>query len=94
MSQSLGQGKSNSEVIETAVSKLQQKVLLTDQQAADLKKVLKNNADNISNSSTRDKAISNTKSKLEGMLDARQKAKYSIVKDDWWNNLAKDLNQQ
>jgi septal ring factor EnvC (AmiA/AmiB activator) len=93
ISQSYGQGKSDSEVIETAVAKLQQKVLLSDQQAADLKTVLKRNAENISNNSTRNKAITDSKSKLEGMLDARQKAKYSIIKDDWWNTLAKDLSQ-
>jgi hypothetical protein len=89
----LGQDKSSSEIIETAVAKLQQKVLLSDQQASDVMSLLTRNADSLKNGATRDKAVKDANSKIEQMLDARQKAKYSIIKDDWLSNLSKELSQ-
>jgi hypothetical protein len=93
ISQTHAQDKRSSEVIETAVAKLQQKVLLSDKQTADVTTLLNRNAEGLRNSSTRDKTVNDAKLKVEGMLDARQKAKYSIIKNDWWNTLARDLSQ-
>jgi hypothetical protein len=90
----MGQGKSDSAVIETSVAKLQQKVLLSDKQAADIKTLLNRNAGSIKNEATRNKTVSDSKSRIEALLDIRQKAKYSIIENDWWNNLVRDLDQR
>jgi restriction endonuclease Mrr len=83
------QEKASSDVIETAVAKLQQKVLLTDEQSSEVKTLLTGNENKLNDPAT----INNVKTKVEGLLDMRQKAKYQIIKDDWWNNLSKDLQQ-
>jgi len=87
------QNKSGSDVLETAVAKLQQKVLLSDQQASQVKSILSGNLKNMQNASTKAKAVNEAKTKVEGLLDARQKAKYSIIKDDWWSNLTREIDE-
>jgi hypothetical protein len=87
-----GQDKSNSDVIETSVAKLQQKVLLSDRQASEIKTLLNRNAEDLKNNSRREQTLRTLKSDVEKVLDARQKAKYSIIQNDWWNTLVRDLS--
>jgi hypothetical protein len=89
----MGQDKSASDIIETSVAKLQQKVLLSDKQAGDIISILNRNAENIKNDSTRNKTVKDTKTRIQTILDSRQKAKYSIIENDWWNTLVRDLEQ-
>lgn len=85
------QDNNKSDEIATSVAKLQQKVLLDDSQAAKVKSIISSNLPRLREPSTQGKALSESKSRVEGLLDARQKAKYAIIKDDWWNNLIKEL---
>jgi phenylalanyl-tRNA synthetase beta subunit len=82
------QSKAGTDIIGNAVAKLQQKVLLSETQASEIKTLLNRNINNLQSNQ-----VGDLKSKVEGMLDAKQKAKYSIIKDDWWNNLVRDSGQ-
>lgn len=71
------------QVITGMVSKLQQKVLLTADQKSQIINII--NSDDSEN-------LSNSRARIEGLLDERQKAKYNIIKDDWWKSLNRGLN--
>ncbi len=83
--------KSDNEIINSAVSRLQQKVLLDDKQAANINSLLIRNISSLTDASTRNAALEQAKAKVELMLDARQKAKYEIIKEDWWGKLSKEI---
>lgn len=60
--------------------KLKQKVLLTDDQAAKVQSILTSYI-----SLEKGKRDQNKyKTQIESLLDERQKAKYEIIKKDWW----------
>jgi hypothetical protein len=71
------------QAISGMVSKLQQKVLLTADQKSQIINII--NSDDSEN-------LSNSRARIEGLLDERQKAKYNIIKDDWWRSLNRELN--
>jgi hypothetical protein len=77
------------ETIDNAVAKLQQKVLLTDQQASEVKSILNRELNSIQNGGIKETA--NAKKDVEDVLDSKQKAKYAIIKDNWWSNLISSL---
>ncbi len=65
--------------------KLQQKVLLSKDQTDKVTDILtvyfkKNNQS----------SLDNAKKSVESILDKRQKAKYDIVKNDWWSTVQKE----
>ncbi len=64
--------------------KLQQKVLLTKDQTNKVKDILENYF-NTTNQST----LESSKKGIEAVLDKKQKAKYDIIKKDWWNSVQK-----
>jgi acyl-homoserine lactone acylase PvdQ len=69
-------------VIISMVDKLQQKVLLTEDQ--------KNQVVNIIRSDNSD-GLGDAQGRVEALLDQRQKAKYNIIKADWWSALNREL---
>jgi hypothetical protein len=71
------------QAISGMVNKLQQKVLLTADQKSQIINII--NSDDSEN-------LSNSRARIEGLLDERQKAKYNIIKDDWWRSLNRELN--
>ena len=81
----------NSKKAEFSAMKLQQKILLTDQQANKIGAILsyfideKNFSQDNSNS---------TLLKVEIVLDQRQKAKFDIIKAEWWESFLKSINYQ
>jgi hypothetical protein len=71
------------QVVTGMVNKLQQKVLLTADQKSQIISII---------SSDDSENLSNSRARIEGLLDERQKAKYDIIKEDWWRTLNRELN--
>jgi hypothetical protein len=67
--------------------KLQQKVLLTDEQTAKVKSYLVNYF-----TTNNQSFLQQTQKSIESILDKRQKAKYEIIKNDWWNSVQKEVS--
>lgn len=65
--------------------KLQQKVLLSNEQTAKVKAILENYLQKNSQS-----GLQEAQKNVESILDKRQKAKYDIIKNDWWNSIQKE----
>jgi len=72
----------------TAATKLQQKILLSDSQTSQVETIINSY---LALKVRTDKDKEKTLEKVEALLDKRQKAKYEIIKDDWWDHLAKHL---
>jgi hypothetical protein len=72
-------------VIDTLVLKLQQKVLLTQDQSDRVKGIMVNYFNE-----PFDINLNTAKEKIEALLDNRQKAKYEIIKTDWWKSVIKE----
>jgi len=70
-------------------NKLQEKILLSDGQTSQVEALLNSY---LLLKVKSDKDADNTLTKIESLLDKRQKAKFSIVKDDWWGYFIKHLN--
>lgn len=76
------------------VTKLQNKVLLNDTQVTFIKQVLQkysveitklqNLVQQSSQNSTRQKLVNDTNQQIESVLDGRQKMKYDIIENEWW----------
>jgi hypothetical protein len=72
----------NNEGIDNAAKKLQQKVLLNDEQTNKVKSILTkyvNNSDKYSDV--------NIQKEITAVMDARQSAKYEIIKANWWKEV-------
>ena len=69
-------------VIISMVDKLQQKVLLTEDQKNQIVNIIRN--DN-------SEGLGDAQSRVDALLDQRQKAKYNIIKADWWSTLNREL---
>src|SRR3990167_4010177 len=76
--------QSNSKVTDDLVIKLQQKVLLTQKQVDEIKASL---SDYFNNPSEEKRNALETK--IESLLEAKQKMKYNIIKKDWWDSVIK-----
>ncbi len=76
------------------VTKLQNKVLLNDSQVTFVTQVLQkysvdiaklqNPAQQSSTTQEKQKLVTNTNLKIESVLDGRQKMKYDIIENEWW----------
>ncbi len=78
-------GQDKSQAAGDMAVKLQQKVLLSAEQTAKVKDVLVGYFGS-SAPSSRDSASKT----IESILDKRQKAKYDIIKNDWWSSVQKE----
>lgn len=76
----------NGKIINALTLELDQKILLTDEQASQVKEILitcfaKITADPSKKTQLRE----NANSEIEVFLDKKQKAKFDILKKDWWD---------
>ncbi len=69
--------------------KLQQKVLLTKAQTDKVQNILDNYFNN-ANQST----LETSQKSIETILDKKQKAKYDIIKKDWWAAVQKTADKK
>lgn len=76
--------KSNDEMVTSMTDNLKQKILLSDDQAAQVKTIL---SDYVSNKNANAEDLKNAQQKIESLLDNKQKMKYNILKNEWWKNL-------
>jgi uncharacterized membrane protein required for colicin V production len=83
-----GNAQTASKTNDDLTSKLQQKILLTQTQAEQIKTLLN---DYFNNPSEEKRSV--LESKIESLLDSKQKMKYSIVKKDWWNSVIKEATK-
>ena len=74
--------QNKSKVAQDLAVKLQQKVLLSNAQTAKIKDVLLSYFQ-----SSNQTSMKAAQGQIESILDKRQKAKYDIIKNDWWNTL-------
>ncbi len=81
--------QTKNQVAEDMSVKLQQKVLLTKDQTAKVQNILAEYFNN-ANQST----LASSKKSIEGILDKKQKAKYDIIKNDWWNSIQKAADEK
>lgn len=81
----LGQDKKKESATDKIVMKLQQKVLLSDDQATKVKSILASYLDGDKGSEN----LVEAQRRIEALFDAKQKAKYEIIKDDWWKSVNK-----
>lgn len=72
-----------------AVVMLQQKILLSDKQTSQLKTVVFNYIKIKENLNSPSKLFP----QMIKMMDARQKIKFEIIRNDWWNNLVGVLSK-
>jgi len=79
--------QTTSKAADDLVMKLQQKVLLNQKQADQIKKTL-----NEYLSSPTEVNKVNLESNIESLLEEKQKMKYNIVKKDWWESVTKTIN--
>ena len=81
----------NGKQAEASAEKLQFKILLNDSQTNEIKAILSSfiNENNFSQENSQ-----STLNKIETLLTPKQKAKFDIIKTEWWNNFLKGLNKQ
>jgi hypothetical protein len=78
----------STKIAKVMAEKLQQKILLSDSQTAKVETAI---AAYLNLNVTTENETKKTLNKIESLLDTRQKAKYEIIKDDWWGYLTKHL---
>lgn len=77
-----------SDIAKVYAEKLQQKILLSEDQTAKVRNILN---DYLANASGNKNAP--VLDKIEGFLDQKQKSKFEIIKNDWWNTFTKDVKK-
>ncbi|GAB4298163.1 MAG: hypothetical protein Kow0098_23180 [Ignavibacteriaceae bacterium] len=81
-------------VVAEMVSKLQQKVLLSDTQSEKVLPIVTEFAKKIRTAGdSSGEILMSYQGQLTAIMDARQKAKYDIIKKDWWSSLTEELNK-
>lgn len=92
------QGNNNEDIqkfVAEMVKNLKQKVLLSDEQANEVTVIITAYITNPGNSESQvgeadeknKESLNKAKSKLEALLDKKQRMKYDIIKEDWWLKL-------
>lgn len=77
----------NSESVNNLVNTLKQKLLLNDDQASSIQKVLNDLITRSKSVEDKNEIIKEAQIKVESYLDKRQKMKYDIIKNDWWKQI-------
>ena len=80
----------STKIAKVMAEKLQQKILLSDGQTAKVENAV---SEYLNLNVKTDNDMKKTLNKIESLLDTRQKAKYEIIKDDWWGHLTKNLHK-
>jgi hypothetical protein len=73
-----------------SAEKLQQKILLSDEQTAKVKDILN---DLLSKNLADGKNLTAAEDKINSLLDAKQKAKFDIIKNEWMNSFLKEVKK-
>jgi signal recognition particle GTPase len=85
--------KSENPIIDEMTDKLNKKIILSDEQINDVRKILQEYFDGLQKTEGKgDEAKKIQKAadeKIQSIFDKKQKMKFSIISDDWWA-LAKD----
>ena len=74
---------------EIMASNLKQKLLLTDEQTVKVKVILSNYINELDNGEKSSENIGKIKNQIESLLNDKQKAKYEIIKDDFFEEINK-----
>ncbi|QQS37451.1 MAG: hypothetical protein IPM56_05710 [Ignavibacteriales bacterium] len=77
------QNSTQQSVVDNLTTKLEQKVLLNNEQVTKVKDILHSYFNNRSESS-----LNSAKEEVEKLLDNKQKAKYGIIKNEWWKSIS------
>ncbi|MCW8804056.1 MAG: hypothetical protein OQK57_06625 [Ignavibacteriaceae bacterium] len=87
--------------INDLTSKLVMKLLLNESQKSGVTNLLKtyrtelekiNSANGVSTQKNNQELINSISSQIESLLDSKQKMKYDVLKNDWWNSINKAEN--
>jgi hypothetical protein len=73
-----------------SATKLQQKLLLSDEGTLKVKEILNNY---LNNHAANDNNAALVQDKISSLLDQKQKAKFEIVKNEWWNSFTKGMKK-
>jgi hypothetical protein len=84
----LSLAQTSTDTVDNLTLKLKQKILLTDEQAVKVTELLENYIDDPSKEN-----LETTKKELEALLEPRQKVKYNIIKNDWWNSVSEEIDK-
>ncbi|MFZ2322138.1 MAG: hypothetical protein WAV89_00435 [Ignavibacteriaceae bacterium] len=85
----LAQDAKNDKQLNEIVSTLKQKVLLSNDQEAKVLGILSELKNNISaKPENKDLLVKDAQTKVESLLDKKQKMKYDILKNDLWKKIA------
>ena len=93
--------KLDNDEIASLTSKLSKKIILSDTQTNQVSSILTNYSkqlDEIRNTNSAPDEIgmkqlmSSTADKINALLDAKQKMKYDIIKNDWWKEINTEAN--
>jgi hypothetical protein len=76
------------DVSEIMALKLKQKVILSDEQTAKVKVVLSNYINDITNGNNSPGSLKKTENDISSVLNDKQKAKYSIIEKDFFDEVA------
>ena len=81
--------KINDNIAKISSVKLQQKILLTDNQTTQVKDLLIRYLEKMNKKNGNSNLLL---SKIESILTERQKSKYEIIKTEWWNLVQKEID--
>jgi hypothetical protein len=84
----LSLAQTSTDTVDNLTLKLKQKILLTDEQAAKVTELLGNYIKDPTKEN-----LETAKKELEALLEPRQKAKYNIIKNDWWNSVSEEIDK-
>lgn len=75
------------QTISAMTIELQHKILLTDEQASKITEILRNYFSKISaNAAEKSELREKANSEVLSVLDKKQRAKFDILKNDWWKS--------
>ena len=78
------------DIAKVSAARLQQKILLSEVQTEKVKEILN---DYLKKNSSADNNMVSVQTKIDSMLDQKQKAKFEIIKNEWWNSLLKEIKK-
>lgn len=83
----LAVAQDKTESVTNLVNTLKQKVLLNDDQASSIQKVITDLITKSKAAEDKSELIKEAQTKVESYLDKRQMIKYEIIKNDWWKQI-------
>lgn len=76
-----------SDVAEIMSLKLKQKVILTDEQTAEVKVILSKYIENFDKGNNSDQSLKKAEEDISSILNDKQKVKYNIIEKDFFNEV-------